>query len=144
MAHTLIDSFAVCMRKTPKPYRVGLFEFRVKIYYSIKGCLTLALWTTVLRGLTGWKAGQKCFLNVDAFTQTNNVVVTYLPGKYLDILWNRCTSYQNESVKIVITEFCFIPWTFLLIFISLLGMSWEYFYVLVLDFLLTFKLNYIS
>ena len=46
--------------------------------------------------------------------------------------------------KIVITEFCFITWTCLLIFISMLGISWECFYVLVLDGLPTFKLNYIS
>jgi len=36
---------------------------------------------------------------MDAFTQTNNTAVTLLSGKYsyLDILWNRCTSYRNES-----------------------------------------------
>jgi len=57
--NTPIDSFAVRMRKTPKPYRVVLLEFRVKIFYSIKRWLTLALWTTVLTGLTGWKTGGK-------------------------------------------------------------------------------------
>ena len=41
--NTPIDSFAVRMRKTPKPYRVVLLEFRVKIFYSIKRWLTLAL-----------------------------------------------------------------------------------------------------
>ena len=54
-----------------------------------------------------------------------------------------CTSYRNESgwVKSSL-QFCFIPWIFL--FISLLGISWECFYVLVLDDLPTFKLYYIS
>ena len=97
--NTPIDSFAVRMRKTPKPYRVVLLEFRVKIFYSIKRWLTLARWTTVLTGLTGWKTGKNCLVNMDAFTQTTNAAVTLLSGKYsnLDSLWNRCTSYRNES-----------------------------------------------
>ena len=87
------------MRKTAKPYRVVLLEFRIKILYSIKRWLTLALWTTVLTGLTGWKTGENCLVNMDAFTQTTIVAVTLLSGKYsyLDILWNKCTSYRNES-----------------------------------------------
>ena len=61
-------------------------------------------------------------MNMDAFTQTTNVAVTLLSGKYsyLDEIGVHRTSGWD---KIVITEFCFIPWTFLLIFISLLGTS---------------------
>ena len=85
--------------QTPKPYRVVLLEFRVKIFYSIKLWLTIALWTTVLTDLTGWKTGKICLVNMYAFTQTTNVAVTLLSGKYsyLDSLWNRCTSYRNAS-----------------------------------------------
>jgi len=32
---------------------------------------------------------------VDAVIQTKNVAVILCSGKYLDILWNRCTSYRN-------------------------------------------------
>ena len=43
MGYTPIDSYAVPMRNPPKPYRVVLLEFRVKIFYSIKRWLTIAL-----------------------------------------------------------------------------------------------------
>ena len=82
-----------------QPYRVVLLEFRVNIFYSIKRWLTLALWTTVLTGLTGWTTGKNCLVNMDAFTLTTNAAVTLLSGKYSysDILWYRCTSYRNAS-----------------------------------------------
>jgi len=63
--NTPIDSFAVRMRNTPKSYRVVLLEFRVKIFYSLKRWLTLALWTTVLTGLTVGKLVKTGCLHTD-------------------------------------------------------------------------------
>ena len=46
-----------------------------------------------------WLKTWEKLVNMYAFTQTTNVAVTLLSGKYsyLDSLWNRCTSYRNES-----------------------------------------------
>ena len=72
-------------------------------WISSKGFFTLALWTTVLTGLTGWKTGGNCLVNMDAFTQTNNAAVTLR-----QILVVR---YSISRCKLVITKLCFIPWT---------------------------------
>ena len=65
-------------------------------------------------------------VNMDAFTQTNNAAVTLLSGKYsyLDILWNRCTSYRNESgwVKSSLQSFVLFRWHF---FLSFYFIAWH-------------------
>jgi len=85
---------------------------------------------------------------MDAFTQTTNAAVTFLSGKYSysDILWNRCTSYRNESG--------WVNRHYRVLFYSLDISSYFYFiawYIMrmllcsgVIDGLTTFKLNYIS
>ena len=91
------------MRRSPKCYwikkQIEPFLIHPSVCFIYQVIYRGLCSGTVLTGLTGWTPGKNCLVSMDAFTQTSNAAVTLLSGKYsyLDILWNRCTSYWNAS-----------------------------------------------